>query len=76
MRTSLAVPHANGDRPVIIMKRITPRLHTSERERGEGGGREGERGGREGGREGGRNSVLSSTHSTQYMYLCIYMSLT
>ena len=32
VRTSLAVPQANGDRPVIIMYRMTPRLHTSERE--------------------------------------------
>ena len=29
VRVSLGPPDANGDRPVIIMNRMTPRLHTS-----------------------------------------------
>ena len=27
--TSFGVPQANGDRPVVIMNKMTPRLHTS-----------------------------------------------
>ena len=60
VRTSLAVPHAKGDRPVIIMKRITPRLHTSgerERERERERESEGERE-REGWMEGGREGDI------------------
>ena len=56
----MGVPHAKGERPTIIMKRITPRLHTSgvqRRERGnerEGGKEERGRERKEGEREGRR----------------------